>query len=64
MFEKTQFYKSVDRHNVYISVHDAVQHSTYIEETTIEVGFTSFLVTLERSGPSYSEHHHQNLVIS
>lgn len=40
MFEKTQFYKSVDRHNVYISVHDAVQHSTYVEETTIEVVHT------------------------
>ena len=51
MFEKTQFYKSVDRHNVYISVHDAVQHSTYIEETTIEVGLTSFLSLLKDLGP-------------
>ena len=37
MFEKTGFYKTVDRHNVYITVHDAVLHSTYVEETTIEV---------------------------
>ena len=38
MFEKTGFYKTVDRHHVYISLHDAVQHSIYTEDTSIEVG--------------------------
>ena len=37
MFEKTRFYESVDRNNVYISVHDAVQHSIFIESPTLEV---------------------------
>ena len=38
MFEKTRFYESVDRHNVYITVHDAVQHSMIVESPLFEVG--------------------------
>ena len=37
MFEKTRFYESVDRHNVYITVHDAVLHSIYEETPSSEV---------------------------
>ena len=37
MFEKTRFYESVDRHNVYITVHDAVQHSIFVESPVLEV---------------------------
>lgn len=36
MFEKTRFYESVDRHNVYITVHDAVQHSIFVESPVLE----------------------------
>ena len=37
MFEKTRFYQVVDRREVFIALHDAVQHAKLHEDTVTEV---------------------------